>query len=75
MISARYLLAEPPPALTTIPAGFKITQCPTKVLAGARRPRKGKGSGGAAEPTGAVAERGERRALLAYAHNATMNKR
>ncbi len=40
-ISAKFLLAAPPPRDTVIPADFKITRCTAKVAVGARKPRTG----------------------------------
>lgn len=40
-ISARFLLATPPPSVTVIPAGFKITRCGARVATGARKPKAG----------------------------------
>ena len=38
-ISARYLLAPPPPAETVIPPNVKITRCAARVALGARKTR------------------------------------
>ena len=40
-VSAKFLLAAPPPSLTVIPEGFKITRCAAKVAQGARKPKTG----------------------------------
>ena len=40
-ISAKFLLADPAPATTVIPAGFAVKRLPAKVAAGARKPRSG----------------------------------
>ncbi len=51
---------------TVVPAGFKITKLPARVAKGAHKPRYG--GGGAAQPTSAIAQSGDRRAIKDYAY-------
>lgn len=64
-ISAKFLLAAPPPAETVIPEGFAITKVPAKVAYGAHKPRHG--SNGGAATTGAIHATRDRRATLQLA--------
>lgn len=74
-ISARYLLAALPDrrATTVVPEGLVITKCAPRVAYGSRKSRSS--GGGGAQPTTTVVAQADRRAVLAYAARATINKR
>ena len=70
-ISARFLLAEPPPAVVDI-SGITITKCRPRVATGARKPRiAARGDaptiGHAARDTATIYSSANRSALLNYA--------
>lgn len=48
-VSAKFLLAAPPPDVVTIPPGFVVTKCPARLANGARRIRTS--TIGGAQPT------------------------
>jgi hypothetical protein len=66
-ISARYLLAAPPPKTVVIPDTFPIERYSAKVAYGARKPRGGCVAGAAT--TSKISEQADRRVIKSLAYN------
>ena len=76
-ISARFLLASPPPTETLIPEGFKITQCSARYAAGSRRRMAGGRDDAPQAVSVATIVRScfDKRAVSAYAATSSLNRR
>lgn len=64
-ISAKFLLAAAPPAVTIVPQGFVVKKISARVAAGARKPRLS--GSGSAKPTSTVSGMADRSVIKGLA--------
>lgn len=64
-ISAKFLLAPPPPAVTVIPQGMVIHKVSARVAQGARKPRLS--GAGSAQPTSTISQMADRSVIKGLA--------